>query len=169
MKITWPLLLIAAAAACAHGPVAPGDDVRLEEHEGLLALVIQSDAPVDYLQLGNDDDSLSLATPWLAQGESLTLFKAPAGKYCVFEIRLGAAQYFGMRSPCYAVKPGQTTYSGHLVLQARKHEFGPPNPKKLSQPMHGIDVQIERATALLDATYPGLSKKYPLVARAPLP
>lgn len=149
-------LLLTGLPVGAHW-VQPGEPVNLKDNEGLLALVIDSDAVVSSVRLDKIDDlTASPKLEQLSQGRYLRLLKLDASEYRVNEL---VAMNFGssgiiheigdIPSARFKVEAGKINYAGDLVSRGIwKRSFRMAN-RNLS------------AYATVQQEYPGLIERFP--------
>ncbi|WP_170113310.1 alpha/beta hydrolase family protein [Ahniella affigens] len=149
-------LLLTGLPVGAHW-VQPGEPVSLKDNEGLLALVIDSDAVVSSVRL--DKIGNLIASPkleQLSQGRYLRLLKLDAAEYRVNEL---VAMNFGRSSIIYEigdipsarfkVEAGKINYAGDLVSRGISMRSFRMANRNLSA---YVTVQQE---------YPGLIERFP--------
>lgn len=115
-----PVTLAAAAllSACAS-PVSDDSALRLGEGQGLIGIeLVTVIGGVDYqVKITGGAFGKMLRMDDVPKGESVYLYKLPAGRYCIQSLYLtGSDKYLDPvgSKPCFVVAAGKLTYAGTL-------------------------------------------------------
>lgn len=160
------ILMEGCAGVIPQPPIAPGQSVQLQPDEGIVALLMDTQDPVTQVRLESinaKDPTLDL--PSMPAGQTLALFPAPAGIYCLKQFNYGRYDFHSryLEIGCFEVTVGHISYSGNLIPTVGK------------DPSSGRDAvlvyqQYEPSVflALLKQQYPQLAAAYPTAGPSPV-
>lgn len=157
---SWFVPLLAAAVldqGCSLAPVRPGQAVDPGPNQGIAAVVMDS---LDELQqvaidrANGGGESLSIAE--VPKGVHLYLFVVSAGDYCFTSFHFGLLYFHPTDMSgrvCFKVTAGKIAYSGNVGPRV----FGKDDTRI------GRDDRRREFEQKLNAEYPGLAARYPIV------
>lgn len=147
----WP-----AAAAAFLDRIDPGDEVTLDDDEGLLVVAVDTTVALDSVRVRRDGSLFGTANvrdP--AAGQTFVLYRVAAGRYRWQEVRqtLLGAKYDLRGDPSYEfdVRAGAINYAGDLIFR----------PRWVFTATIHVSNRGLRAMDWLEANHPALSARLP--------
>lgn len=136
LKITGSILLaglVAGLFGCTSGRVVQNYNKSVQQGDGILLVVVDTQVPVSYLLLKRKDQVLTVTEiSKFKKGRSVRFMELPAGTYEWTQVHLGQAggsmgfmdYYLTMKDAdrkyfTFTVKPGVTNYPGDFVINVK--------------------------------------------------
>ena len=155
-RIQHVTLLALLVTGCDHTSVQPTESPELASHEGLLAIVMDTDRPVLAVHYVSPDNELQFNLSSVEAGTSIQVHRVPAGSYCVRTVTWPTTTFNADHLDagsilCIDVEAGVLNYPGHM-----KFVDGEPTWSQARFFARYVPRQQEYE-ALVRAEYPGRS------------
>lgn len=158
------VLLLLASGTSAADWLEPGAPLALDEDEGLLLLVIDSDAEIEDVVLDRDGSPMKLKVAKLSRGVHVRIAVASAGTYRFLHLGFDGRDISykwkfpeRLRRSGFTVEPGKINYFGDVVSRGAM--------------MRDVTVDNRASTAVVrvEERFPGLVRRYPWRYAGPAP
>lgn len=162
-RMLWMSLGLLLMAGCATSSVQPGKLPKLAPNEGLVAIVVDSNVPLQSLVFTRQGELQGFTLGAADRGISAHVLVAAAGTYDLTDFRTPYGAFDqaseGTRL-CLKVVAGQTNYPGHFVFRESDTGQGIRQGAQWGWRPNEADLK-----ARLHARWPKLTERFPLQSK----